>query len=292
MKKGINAWCFPQNYSLEECIKKAKIAGYDGIEINMTEFNKSKSVIDDLKLGENYGLTIESSEKEIKEILNISKDVGISIVGISTSLHWVYSLTSEDNAIRQKGIDIVKKMIDTAVLLETDAVLVVPGIVNETVSYKDAYNKSLKALKELRVKAEENKVYIGIENVWNKFLLSPIEMRNFIEEIGSPYVKSYFDVGNVMAFSYPEYWIEILSDYIIRVHVKDFDTSIGNIKGFKNIFQGDVDWIKVMKTLYKVKYDGYITAELSPYSIMPDFLVFDTSRHLDALLNLNSVINK
>lgn len=286
MKKGINAWCFPQNYSLEECIKKAKIAGFDGIEINMTEFNKNKSIIDDLKLSENYGLTIESSEEEIKEIRNISKNVGIPILGVSTSLHWIYSLTSEDNTIRQKGIDIVKKMIDAAILLETDAILVVPGIVNDNVSYKDAYNRSLKALKELRVKAEENKVYIGIENVWNKFLLSPKEMRNFLEEVGSPYVKSYFDVGNVMAFSYPEYWIEILSDYIVRVHVKDFDTSIGNIKGFKNIFQGDVNWIKVMESLHKIKYDGYITAELSPYNIMPDFLVFDTSKHLDALLNI------
>jgi hexulose-6-phosphate isomerase len=130
----------------------------------------------------------------------------------------------------------------------------------------------------------ERDVYIGIENVWNKFLLSPLEMRNFIDEVGSGYVGSYFDVGNVLQYSYPEYWIEILGKRIKKVHIKDFDTSIGNINGFKPLLQGDVNWRKVVKALMDVEYDSFITAELSPYKTCPEQLVYDTSRHMDEIL--------
>lgn len=279
MKKGINAWCFPANFTVKQCIEKAKEAGYDGIELNMSETDLEGA-------DKEPNLTINATEREIQEIYGFCKDTGIPVSSVSTSLLWKYSLTSEDEATRNKGVDIVKRMIDAAVLLNTDAILVVPGVVNEKVSYKDAYMRSLEAFKKLRQKAEENRVYIGIENVWNKFLLSPIEMRNFIDEIGSPYVRAYFDVGNVLAFSYPEYWIEVLSDYIVRVHVKDFDTSIGNIHGFKNLLQGDVNWPRVMASLKKVGYKSYLTAELSPYRVNPELLVYDTSRHLDTILSL------
>ncbi len=177
-------------------------------------------------------------------------------------------------------------MIDAAKILHTDAILVVPGVVNERVSYSKAYKRSQDALKALAKKAEESKVYIGIENVWSKFLLSPLEMRKFIDEIGSPYVRFYFDVGNVLAFSYPEHWIEVLGDYIVRVHIKDFDTSIGNIRGFKNLFEGDVNWPAVIGALRKANYEGYLTAELSPYRTHPEMLAYDASKRLDFILRM------
>ncbi|MGC8612145.1 MAG: sugar phosphate isomerase/epimerase family protein [Athalassotoga sp.] len=272
MKKGINCWTFPANYTVKECIENAKKAGYDGIEINMEEEKKDTP-----------SLRIDSTKDEIEEIFKISRSNNIPISSVATALHWKYPLTDNDKGVRNKGIKIVEKMIEAAKALHTDAILVVPGVVNEDVSYSKAYKRSQEALKALSKKAEEVKVCIGIENVWNKFLLSPLEMRKFIDEIGSPYVRFYFDVGNVLAFSYPEHWIEVLGDYIVRVHIKDFDTSIGNIQGFKNLFEGDVNWKAVIKALRKVNYDGYLTAELSPYKTHPEMLAYDTSKKLDIL---------
>jgi hexulose-6-phosphate isomerase len=275
MKKGINCWTFPANYTVKECIENAKKAGFDGIEINMEEEKKGTP-----------SLRVDSTKAEIEEIFKISQSNGIPISSVATGLHWKYSLTDDDPNVRKKGIEIAEKMIDAAKLFHADAILVVPGVVNERVSYSKAYKRSQEALKALSKKAEEEKVYIGIENVWNKFLLSPLEMKKFIDEIGSPYVKFYFDVGNVLAFSYPEYWIEILGEYIVRVHVKDFDTSIGNIQGFKNLFEGDVNWPKVIEALRRAKYEGYLTAELNPYKTHPEMLAYDASKRLDVLKNM------
>jgi hexulose-6-phosphate isomerase len=275
MKKGINCWTFPANYTVKECIENAKKAGFDGIEINMEEGKKGTP-----------SLRADSTKAEIEEIFKISQSNDMPISSVATGLLWKYSLTDDDPNVRKKGIEIAEKMIDAAKLFHADAILVVPGVVNERVSYSKAYKRSQEALKALSKKAEEEKVYIGIENVWNKFLLSPLEMKKFIDEIGSPYVKFYFDVGNILAFSYPEYWIEILGEYIVRVHIKDFDTSIGNIQGFKNLFEGDVNWPKVIEALRRAKYEGYLTAELMPYRTHPEMLAYDASKRLDMVLKM------
>jgi L-ribulose-5-phosphate 3-epimerase len=275
MKKGINCWTFPANYTVKECIENAKKAGFDGIEINMEEEKKGTP-----------SLRVDSTKAEIEEIFKISQSNDMPISSVATGLHWKYSLTDDDPNVRKKGIEIAEKMIDAAKLFHADAILVVPGVVNERVSYSKAYKRSQEALKALSKKAEEEKVYIGIENVWNKFLLSPLEMKKFIDEIGSPYVKFYFDVGNILAFSYPEYWIETLGEYIVRVHIKDFDTSIGNIQGFKNLFEGDVNWPKVIEALRRAKYEGYLTAELTPYRTHPEMLAYDASKRLDMVLKM------
>ncbi|MCL5031842.1 MAG: sugar phosphate isomerase/epimerase [Thermotogae bacterium] len=274
MKKGINCWTFPANYTVKECIENAKKAGYDGIEINMEESKASPS------------LRPDSTKAEIEEILKITQSNDIPISSVATGLHWKYPLTDDDKDVRDKGIKIVEKMINAAKILHTDAILVVPGVVNERVSYSKAYKRSQDALKALAKKAEEAKVYIGIENVWNKFLLSPLEMKRFIDEIGSAYVRFYFDIGNVLAFSYPEHWIEVLGDYIVRVHVKDFDTSIGNTQGFKNLFEGDVNWPEVIKFLRKTNYNGYLTAELSPYKTHPETLAYDAVKRLNMIVEM------
>ncbi len=261
------------------------MAGFEGFELNISQEN-TDNFVNKLNFQENPQFTLSSSDEEIYAIYEMSQQIGIKLSSISTSLHWTYSLTSEDEKIRQKGIDVVERMIDAGSILHVDTVLVVPGLVNEKVSYMEAYKRSLDAFKKLRTKAEQNNIYIGIENVWNKFLLSPIEMRNFIDEIGSEYVKCYFDVGNVLQYSYPEYWIEVLGKYIKKVHVKDYDISIGNISGFKPLLQGDVDWAKVMKALRSVGYDDFITAELVPYKTTPEMLALDTSRHMDEIFKL------
>ncbi len=275
LKKGINAWCFPDGFEIEYCIKITKEAGFDGIELNMEEANPTRKDI---------RLSLSSTEEDIVKIKRMSEKYGLELPSISTSLCWKYQLSSGDNAVRMQGMALVRKMIDAARILGADTVLVVPGKVDEKNSYEDTYNRSLQALKELAPYAESNKVCIGVENVWNKFLLSPLEMRCYIEDIGSPYVRSYFDVGNVLSFSYPEYWIETLGGLIKKVHVKDFKTETGNITGFTGLLEGDVEWDRVVDALGRISYDSYVTAELSPYKLFPEVLIKQTSMAMDAIL--------
>lgn len=273
IKKGINAWCFPENISMEQIFKTAKDCNYDGVEINMKE-------------NATDGLAMNMSEAQYEQILSLSKKYRIPVPSISTGLHWQYPLTSTDERIREIGKNIVRKMIEAAAFLGADTVLVVPGLVTPEVSYQAAYDRALSAFRDLKDFAEQKKVIIGIENVWNKFLLSPLEMARFIDEIGSDYVKAYFDAGNVLQFSYPEHWVEALGRRIAKVHVKDFDVSIGNISGFKPLLQGDMDWGTLIKALDGIGYESYITAELSPYNTNPLQLIKDTSEALDYIVNI------
>lgn len=271
MKKGVNLWCFPAGKKILDCIKAAKKYGYDGVELNLAEEGE---------------INLQTSDKDISKYAKAASDEGIEIISIATSLLWKYPLTDPDENVREKGRDIVKRMIDVAKDADTDSILVVPGLVNENVSYMRAYERAKKALADLSGYAEKNKVYICVENVWNKFLLSPLEMKRFIEETGSKYIKSYLDIGNMLQFGYPEDWIEVLGNLIKRVHVKDFDVSIGNGSGFKYLLEGSINWEKVMLSLKKVGYDGYLTAELSPYGTFPELMIEDTKRHMDAILSL------
>ena len=284
MKKGINAWCFPTDFTIEKCMMLAKQAGFDSIELNISEVSKEKGFIDTLKFEENYGFTLDANDETLMDIYKLSLKIGIEISSVSTSLHWSYPVTSNDELVAGKGIEIIKKMIHAAKVFHTDAILVVPGIVDESVSYKTAYERSIEAFKEIGKMAQQEKVYVCLENVWNKFLLSPIEMNEFIDKIGCGFVQAYFDVGNVLDFSYPEYWIEILKSKIKRVHVKDYNRKVGNINGFCNLLQGNVNWKKVMESLHNINYDGYVTAELSPYHFSPELIAEDTSRHLEHIL--------
>ena len=78
---------------------------------------------------------------------------------------------------------------------------------------------------------ERAKVLLNPENLWNKFLLSPLEMRSFVDLFHSPWVGAHFDTGNVMQYGYPEDWILTLGPRIKRVHIKDFKRSFGDSSG-------------------------------------------------------------
>jgi len=283
MKKGINQWSFPQKLangskiSLRECMELAKDAGFDGIELTLEEKGE---------------INLDSSREQITRIAGVAKEVGIELSSLATGLLWDYSLTSSEVRTREKAKDIVKKMLEFASYLGVDTVLVVPGAVDvffkpetEVIPYDVAYERSLEALKELALVAQEYKVTIGVENVWNKFLLSPLELRDFIDKIGSEYVGAYFDVGNTLLTGYPEHWIRILNKRIKKVHIKDFRTSVGNVNGFVDLLEGDVNWKEVIRALKDVGYDGYLTAEiLPPYSQYPEALLYNTSKSMDFIL--------
>jgi len=276
-QKSISYWSFEGGLEgkkdIEECFKEAKEAGFDAIELCVAETGV---------------LTLEATKQECKDILQKSKDIRIEISSLASGLLWDYPLTDDNPEIVERAKYIVKKMLEISSWLRLDTILVIPGAVDvffkpdfTPIPYGVVYERSLKALKELAPYAESSKVSIGVENVWNKFLLSPLEMRDFVDKIGSEYVGIYFDVGNVLLFGFPEQWIKILGKRIKKVHLKDFKKSMGTVEGFCDLTEGDVNWKEVIKALKEIGYDNYLTAEMMPYR--PDLLK-KTSIAMDKIL--------
>ncbi len=255
MKIGVNRWTLPPSLSLAESFRMARQAGFDSIEINIAEEGE---------------LTLESDEASVRAIVASAKAAGIELSSLSTGLGWRYPLGSLDPAIREKAQAVVRKSLEVAHWMGVDTILVVPGVVNADAGYDEVYGFAQNGLRNVSPDAERLKVSIGVENVWNKFLLSPLEFARFLDEIGSPYVGAYFDAGNVLLYGYPDQWIRILGNRIKKVHVKDFKSNIGNGTGFCNPLQGDVPWAKVRAELEKIGYDEYITAEVDGYKVHPE----------------------
>ena len=255
MKIGINAWAFPSNLTIPQGLKLAKRAGFDCVELNVSDSGP---------------LTPDSTEDEVRSLRASAENMSLELRSISTGLFWTYPLTSNDPATAAKAKDIVRKMIQVAAWAGADTILVVPGSVTEEVQYDVAYDRALAAIKELAKDAEKAKIHIGVENVWNKLLLSPLEMRDFVDKVGSEYVGAYFDVGNVLRSGYPQHWIRILGGRIKKIHVKDFLAETGTMAGFVNILEGDVNWIAVRDALRAVGYDDVVTAEIGGYKTIPE----------------------
>ncbi len=291
MKKGINIWSFDQSYSIEKCMSIAKDAGFEGIE---------------LALSAKGPLSMNSTDEEIIAIRETAKEIGLSINSLATGLYWQFSLTSNREDIRSKAKQLVKRQLDVAALLEVDCILACPGTVgvdfkpedvvpdanevdffagSEVIDYDVAYMRAKDAFIELAPYAAQKKVFIGIENIWNKFLLSPLEMKNFIDEINSPWVGAYLDVGNMMLFGYPEHWIKILGSRIKKVHFKDFRREAKGLAGFVDLLAGDVDWVKVVDEFMKIGYQGWANAEMCPtYKLYTDQMIYNTSASMDRIL--------
>lgn len=280
MKKGISIWSFPAGMSISDCIRTAKTAGFDGIE---------------LALNESGPMSLESSKNEVIGYRELAEREGICISSVATGLYWSYSLTSAREENRKKAAIIAKKQLDMAALMGADTVLIVPGAVGvdfipdcEIVDYEVAYERATLAVKELAEYAEYSNVHIGLENVWNKFLQSPLEMRSFIDNIGSPFVGAYLDVGNVVISGYPEQWVRILGKRIRKVHFKDYRRDVGSVAGFVDLLSGDVNYPAVVKALESIGYDSFVTAEMIPpvpfYKHFPDQLIYNTSKSMDRIL--------
>jgi L-ribulose-5-phosphate 3-epimerase len=255
VKIGINRWTLPPALSLAECFTLAKRSGFDSIEINIAEDGE---------------LRPDTTEAGVKAIVASAASAGIELSSLSTGLGWKYPITSPDAKVREQGMDRIKSQLQAAAWMGVDTILVVPGIVNAEIAYDDAYARALACLRQVAPEAERLGVSIGVENVWNKFLLSPLEFAQFVDEVASQFVGAYFDVGNVLLYGFPEQWIRILNSRIKKVHVKDFRTNIGNGSGFCNPLQGDVAWYKVKAALKEIGYDEYITGEVDGYRTDPE----------------------
>lgn len=194
------------------------------------------------------------------------RETGLVASSVCNVHHWAKPLSHPDAAVRQEGIDAMIVAMEDAKAYGTDAVLLVPGIVNEEVSYDDCWNRSTECIKELIPTAEKLGVKICIENVWNNFLLSPVEACNYVDQFESPYVKFYFDCGNILVYGWPEQWIDILDNRIGRIHIKEFSRKEADSKGRGagfgvSLTEGDVNWSKVMEAARKHYRGGWLTTE-------------------------------
>lgn len=208
--------------------------------------------------------TIEA-EAEETEILEAARGAGVRIHSVMNSDHWRFPLSSADPAIVAQSVRGMETSLRNAARWGADAVLLVPAVVDAKTSYGDAWTRSQRVIRErLLPMAREMKIVIAIEEVWNKFLLSPLEFARYVDEFESPFLRAYFDVGNIVFYGYPQDWIRTLGSRIVKVHVKDFqlDRSKG-LFAWKNIGEGDVDWIEVHRALVDVGYSGYVTTEVA-----------------------------
>jgi L-ribulose-5-phosphate 3-epimerase len=270
--KSINHWSFPKAMSLEEVFEHAQKAGYDAIELNLG----AEGAI---------GPNLSSTAAELRAIRRIAEFFGLQLRSVSCGLMWDNSLAAAQSEVRDRAYAIVAKQLETASELGADTILTVPGYcLDDTTSYDQIEQRSREQLERLLPIAERYGVMIALENVWNKFLLSPTEMARYVDEIGSPRLGVYFDVGNVMPYGHPEQWIRILGTRIRKVHVKDFRRAVGNGSGFVPLLSGDVPWKAVMKALREIGYADTLTAEIGAYPAYPVQAVYDTSRHLDVLI--------
>lgn len=291
MKKGINQWAFSPDLSLKKIFKIAHDAGFDGIELNLEKSNDTQNVINAEQ--EITSITMDSERDDLEMIVGLAKQYQLELPSVSTALLWDTSLTANESGEQEMAKKIVRKMIDVASILGADTVLVVPGAVDipwkpnfNPVPYEQAYHRSFEALKELKHYAEEKEITIALENVWNKFLLSPLEMRDFVDALESKFIGIYFDVGNVLLTGYPEDWIGILGSRIKRIHLKDFRKVLSGQGIMVNLLEGNVNWNNVIAALREINYESYLTAEIFPYKFHNERLIYETAHSIEAILTV------
>jgi hexulose-6-phosphate isomerase len=242
--KAVLFGMLPKNLSIRDRFQLAHDAGFEQMECSTTP-----------------------DPKEASEILEASKRTGVRIHSVMNSDHWKYPLSSPDKAVVEKSLEGMRTSIRNAKLWDSDTVLLVPAVVNAQVGYGEAWERSQQQIRKLIPEAGDANVIIAVEEVWNKFLLSPLEFARYVDEFKSPWVKAYFDVGNVVLYGYPQDWIRTLGNRIVKLHLKDFAfrTDPANKKRYAdwvNLRDGEIDWKAVHAALEEIKYNGSATVEL------------------------------
>jgi L-ribulose-5-phosphate 3-epimerase len=244
MKKGLTQICLGRNSSIRDALQMCKEIGYDGLEILLTESGE---------------LTMNSGPDDYAALLKMSEEAGVEL----TSICGGGDLSDNDPEAIARYKAQIRKMLEAAEALSIDTVLVTGGRTSEKVPYDVAYDRTLRALQELRPDAERHRVNIALENIWNKLLVSPLEFRDFLDKIGSPYIGCYFDTGNILLYGYPEQWIRILGNRIKKIHFKDFKMDHKERQyEWSQLMEGAVDWPAVMREIRALGYDDYVITEV------------------------------
>ncbi len=255
IKKAVLLGMLPEKLSYEERFRLARDCGFEAVEAYTTE-----------------------DQKEVETIKRAAESAKIRIHSVMNMGHWKWPLSSPDPAVVQKSVQSMRTSLHNAHFWGADTVLLVPAVVNSGTTYRQAWHRSQKQIRALIPLAEQLRVMIALEEVWNKFLLSPLEFPRFVDQFQSPWVKSYFDVGNVVLYGYPQDWIRELDKRIVKMHLKDFNRKTNQ---FVNLGDGSIEWPEVRKALAEVGYNGYATTELDGGD---EAYLKDVSKRVDRLV--------
>jgi len=243
LKKAVNLGMVSGGANVREKFQMIRDAGFDGVELNRPD------------------------AQPMDELLEAKKATGLDVAGIICTTHWGKPLSAPDEKVREQGFKGLELALKDAGELGCPRVLLVPGVVNKEVRYDDCWKRSQEMIHRAVPIAEAAKTKIAIENVWNQFIMSPMEAARFVDDIGSPAVGWHFDIGNIINYGWPDQWVRILGPRILNLHLKDFsrkkrDTE-GLWKGFSvELGDGDAGWPDIMKALDEIGYHGYGIAEV------------------------------
>jgi hexulose-6-phosphate isomerase len=245
IKKAILLGMLPKTLSLEERCKLAKEVGFEEMECPQT-----------------------NDPRDAEAIKKAADAAKLRIHSVMNGDHWQYPLSSGDPEVVKRSMTAMRTSLQNAALWGAETVLLVPAVVNPQTTYKQAWERSQQRIRELIPLAEKLKVIIAVEEVWNKFLVSPLEFAHYVDEFKSPWVKAYFDVGNILIWSYPQDWIRTLGSRIVKLHFKDFKFQQNpqtrkREADFVALREGDIDWKEVHSALRDIKYRGTATVELA-----------------------------
>lgn len=228
---------------------------------------KGLSMLDRFQMARDSGFELlechtEEDPKRAEEMKQASEKTGLRIHSVMNSVHWKMPLSSADPQVVAASMKGMETSLRNAKLWGAGCVLLVPAVVNPQTSYKDAWTRSQAQIRKLIPLAQELKVIIAVEEVWNKFLLSPMEFAQYVDSFNSPWVKAYFDVGNVVLYGYPQDWIRTLGNRIVRLHLKDFRFKDRKVAEWVPLREGEIDWKEIHKALAEIGYKGPATVEL------------------------------
>ena len=249
MKKALNAWTVNGALDMEQTFHAVAEAGFDAIELNVDA------------PGAAHGLSLDTTKADFAAIRGLSEKYHLPVASISSSL-WGARMGIAAN--HRDAEALLWKQVEAAKELGANGILTVPGGMGGGVTIADVRRDSVAFLKAMRADIEKEGIFVGLENVWNGFFLSPYDMVSVIDEVGSAKIGAYLDAGNMLAFSVPEYWIEILGSRIGKVHVKDYKRAGGLNSGgtWEDITHGSADWKVIIPALRKAGYDGYLVGEV------------------------------
>ena len=239
IKKGVIESMLPKGMPMADRFKIAQDVGFQAIECHT-----------------------EEDPKRADEINEAARKVGIPIHSVMNSAHWKFPLNSSDPQIVATSMKGMETSLRNAKLWGADTVLLVPAVMSKDMSYTDAWTRSQAQIRKLIPLAQELKVVIAVEDVWNKFLLSPREFAQYLDEFKSPWVKAYFDVGNIVLYGFPQDWIRVLGKRIAKVHLKDFRFQ-KRMAEFVPLREGDIDWKAVYAAFKDIGYNGVATVEVA-----------------------------
>lgn len=263
MYTAINAWTFAAAVSVESQISAAQSAGFEGLELIVSEGSTTPAAAP----ADVRAVPLDLHPDQRRRLAQLAADAGVRITSLTGAMFFQANFASAEPAVREAARATTLRMLDMGADVGAGAIVIVPAVVGRItdaapqVAYADALNRSYEALVALAREAESRGVMICIENVWNRFLLSPVETQEFIDRVNSPFVRVCFDTGNVLAFGYPQDWIDTLGGRIARVHVKDYDLAKPGRAGFCELGAGNVNWPAVMDALRRAGYDGPLIFE-------------------------------